>query len=116
MDNYYTQCPPKMEDGRFLTDYRTATTREEANKKAVAIVRDDEYRQYLQTKASSLVANDRKMSKTGTCKASASCVHNYPTRMTNRMFIDQMNAYNNQSINNVSYMCESFPDYDATTM
>jgi hypothetical protein len=32
MDNYYFNCPAKMDDGHFLTDYRTASTREEETK------------------------------------------------------------------------------------
>ena len=29
MDNYYQGCPPMMNDGRGLTDYRSSQVREE---------------------------------------------------------------------------------------
>lgn len=44
MDNFYQSCPPKMEDSRFLTDYRTSDVREYTAKQANNIERDDEYR------------------------------------------------------------------------
>ncbi len=114
MDNFHTQCPPRMSDARFLTDYRPAVMREEANKKAagVNIVRDDEYRQYLQQNSTKLINRERVMAKAHSCKPK-SCVHSYPTRVTNQQLADEMAAYNNQS-NGVVYMCESFPDYYAT--
>ena len=29
MDNFYKSCPPKMSDGRYLTDHNIASTREQ---------------------------------------------------------------------------------------
>ena len=62
MDNYWKKdcsemnggktcknvCPAKMDDGRYLQDFRSATRRDQYNKYINGIVRDDDYRLYLQ--------------------------------------------------------------------
>lgn len=48
MDNIFKSCPPKMEDGRFLTDYRTDSARNQYIKSINGLVRDDDYRIFLQ--------------------------------------------------------------------
>ena len=51
MDNFFKNCPPKMNDSRHLTDYRTATRREEYIKYVNNVVRNDDHRLFLQQNA-----------------------------------------------------------------
>lgn len=63
-DNRYSNCPPKMSDGRMFTDYRPrcltnfAVSHIEGN---FDLPNSYEYRQYLVANASTLMAKDRQM-------------------------------------------------------
>ncbi len=49
MDNYYTSCPPRMQDGgRHLGDFQSSVRRNEHIRHILGINRDDEYRLFLQ--------------------------------------------------------------------
>ena len=77
MDNYFKDCPPKMDDGRYLTDFRPTSIREQFIKSINGIVRDDEYRNFLQKNGESII--DREWSalrKTQSCHTNE-CVHIY---------------------------------------
>jgi len=116
MDNYYKGCPPKMSDGRFLTDYRTAGTREQYIKTINGFVRDDEYRMFLQTNADRIIDRERHYIKVKNSCPTLTCVHKYPTRVTNGELHDEMKLYNNVQLgrikfNNPKYpRCNNYPD------
>jgi len=94
MDNYYQKCPPMMSDGRLFTDFRTATRREETNKYINNIVRDDEYRLFLEQNAEVIMDNIWDYNKkTKNCWQNE-CIHNYPTRAFPPWFVDERKAYN----------------------
>lgn len=118
MDNYFKNCPPMMEDqGRHLGDYKTATRRNEYIKYINDIVRDDQYRLFLQKNGKEIL--DREWSwqrKNNSCWEN-DCVHNYPTRSLPRHMWQEREAYD--SITNPKThqalaplrKCESWADY-----
>lgn len=80
MDNYFKNCPAMMEDGQFLTDYQTATRRNEYIKYLNGIYRDDQYRLFLQQNANTFMNNEWEWNKTNNRCFVNPCVHQYPTR------------------------------------
>jgi hypothetical protein len=89
MDNYYPNCPAKMDDGRFLTDYRTASTREEATKQGLHIVRNDDYRVYLQTKGVAMVDKIWHEERLKDSCINNACAHQYPLRQNPKDFVHE---------------------------
>ena len=86
MDNYYSNCPPKMDDGRFLTNYKTSSCYNEYIKYMNGIVRDDDYRLFLQLNADKIMDSEwLHLRKNDSCWNNA-CVHKYPLRMDPRLF------------------------------
>lgn len=94
MDNYFIGCPPKMEDGRFLTDLRTANTREQYIKTINGFVRDDDYRLFLQQNAEKIMDREWDQLKTSNSCRTNCCVHKYPTRTTNGTSYEELKTYN----------------------
>jgi hypothetical protein len=116
MDNFYQGCPPKM-DGRHLGDYQSSTRRNEYIKYINDITRDDQYRLFLQLNGKEIM--DREWgyhNKYNRCNAT-DCVHNYPTRVNNGIFLQERVAYDSiYNLNtNKKYahlrQCEKFSDY-----
>jgi hypothetical protein len=89
MDNFYQSCPARMNDSRFITDYRNPTVRERENKKLFGTdLTEDMYRISLQKYGSKLYPD---MSKT--C-ATNSCIHKGRTRVVNTELYDELQRYN----------------------
>ena len=120
MDNYFKDCPPKMDDGRYLTDFRPTSIREQFIKSINGIVRDDEYRNFLQKNGESII--DREWSalrKTQSCHTNE-CVHIYQTRTTTVANLEEMRIYDalrtgqlTRSDPHYPY-CTAKPDYRLT--
>jgi hypothetical protein len=114
MDNYYKNCPPKMDDGRFTTNYKTASCYNEYIKYENGITRDDDYRLFLQLNADKMMDNDwLKLRKNDSCWNN-SCVHKYPLRMDPRDFtkeIENANLLFRSKLLPDNFKCESFADY-----
>ena len=111
MDNYFKECPAKMSDGRFLTDYRTATRREEQNKYVNGITRDDDFRLFQQLNANKIMEMTQDFNRQmNTCRPN-SCIHNYPTRMFPGWFRQEIEKYNSQAKGAV-YPCEKLENYN----
>lgn len=117
MDNYYKNCPARMNDARFLTDYRTANTREQNIKMINGFVNDDEYRLFLQQNASKVMDNSWDVIKNKNMCRTNSCIHTNPTRTTNLLSYRELNKYNAvrtgllQS-NDAAYPnCQQYADY-----
>jgi hypothetical protein len=83
-----------MEDqGRDLGDYKTATRRNEYIKYANDIQRDDQYRLFLQTNGTEMLDNMWKYQKKNNECHVNDCIHNYPTRMNPRQFVQERAAF-----------------------
>jgi hypothetical protein len=116
MDNFLNQCPPRMSDARLFTDYRTATRREEYVKYINNIVRDDEYRLFLQQKAETIMDNEwNHYRKTKSCWTNQ-CLYNSPTRVHPSSFTNELKAYNSLKTQETKqkFACEPQNDYRAT--
>jgi hypothetical protein len=117
MDNFFKTCPAMMSDGRLFTDYRTATRREQYNKYVNGIVRDDEYRMFMQTNASPIMDTTWNYNKEHNSCFVNKCVHTYPTRVPPAAFPEELQTYNDVMEHvppkrNVT--CSKYADYRAT--
>lgn len=93
MDNFFQNCPPKMEDGRHMTDYRTATRREEYFKYVNNIIRNDDQRMFLQQNGERIMDDEWNYhKKTASCWVNE-CVHTYPTRVYPPWFVEERLRY-----------------------
>lgn len=94
MDNFYHNCPPKMEDqGRHLGDFQTATRRNEYIKYINDIHRDDQYRLFLQSNGTDLLDNMWGYQRNYNSCPLIDCVHHYPLRTNPRQFVQEREAY-----------------------
>jgi hypothetical protein len=111
MDNFFKGCPAKMSDGRLFTDYRTATRREEYVKYINDIVRDDDYRMFLQKNTDKITENEWEYLKKNKRCFVNNCVHNYPTRVVPPMFVEERNNYNQAAMKKATFKCQNLEDY-----
>lgn len=116
MDNFFKTCPPKMSDGRLFTDYRTATRRNEYVKYVNNIVRDDDYRVFLQKNADTIMDNEWDYNRRNKSCWVNECVHNYPTRVYPPWFAEERIKYDSLFDPNrrVRYVCSNKNDYRLT--
>jgi hypothetical protein len=117
MDNFWKGCPPRMDDGRFLQDFRTPDRREQYIKAINGITRDDEQRKFYQNNAEVIMNKEWEiLTQKQSCFTNC-CVHNYPTRTTPGMNHEEMQIYNavrknKLQKNDPSYpSCKKLPDY-----
>jgi hypothetical protein len=92
MDNFYQNCPPKM-DGRDFGDYQSATRRNEYIKYVNDIHRDDQYRLFLQTNGTELLDNMWNYQRRFNSCPVQTCVHHYPLRTNPRQMVQEREAY-----------------------
>lgn len=116
MDNFFKECPAKMSDGRLLTDYRTPVRREEYVKYINNIVRDDEYRLFLQANAESIADNEWNYNKKNKSCWVNECVHTYPTRVHPPSFVEERMKHDLLSVPNrqQKFTCSPKNDYRMT--
>ena len=117
MDNYYTNCPARMDDARFLENYKSATCINEFIKYSNNIIRDDDYRLFLQLNADKMLDYEWMNLKRNNVCWNNSCVHKYPLRMDPRSFSKERNDANEQLKDAVlpnNFKCESYADYRMT--
>jgi hypothetical protein len=118
MDNFYSNCPARMDDGHFLTNYKTASSYNEYIKFMNGIVRDDDYRLFLQLNADKIMDSEwLYLKKNDSCWNNA-CVHKYNTRMDPRFFVQERDDANllfrtNELPKRLN--CPRFADYRLTT-
>ena len=110
MDNFYNKCPGMMSDGRFTSDFKTATRRNEYVKYINNIERDDQYRLFLQNNGNTIMNNIWDHHKQNDRCFVNRCVHTYPTRCTAAQLSEEMQKYNSAQ----EPGCETFEDYRAT--
>lgn len=118
MDNYFQSCPPMMEDqGRQLGDFKTATRRNEYIKYINDIWRDDQYRLFLQLNGKQIMDREWNYHKENNSCWVNECVHNYPTRVNNRLMWQERQIYDSQynpcTNEKLAKMrqCQKFQDY-----
>lgn len=94
MDNYYLNCPPKMNDqGRDISDFISSTRRDEYIKYVNDIYRDDQYRLFLQVNAKEVMDREWEFLRKNNSCWDNDCIHNYPTRSTMRQMVQERMAY-----------------------
>lgn len=94
MDNFFQNCPPKMQDqGRPLCDFQTATRRNEYIKYINDIWRDDQYRLFLQQNGKEVMDREWMFHRKNNSCWTNDCVHNYPTRVLPRQMYQERQAY-----------------------
>lgn len=112
MDNFFKKCPPKMEDGRFLQEFRSDTRVNEYIKYINKIYRDDDYRTFLQKNGDKILENEWKYLRNNNSCWENNCVHNYPTRVNPPWFVEERVKYDTRYVK--SYPCEKHPDFRLT--
>lgn len=112
MDNFYQTCPPKMSDGRHITDYRPHTHIEEQIKYINGITRDDDARLFLQGNADKIMNKEwQHLKETKSCWVNE-CVHKYPTHIYPPFFEQELRDYNSLSDpKHKPFVCEQYQDY-----
>jgi len=116
-DNFFKGCPPVMEDGRLFTDYRMSHRREQYNKSINGIVRDDEYRLFLQNNAENIMDKEWEYNRANNSCFVNVCAHNYPTRTPPGALHEEMELYNAVKTGKPVRrppVCEKFSDYRAS--
>ena len=117
MDNYYSNCPPRMDDARFTTNYKLDSSINEYIKYMNGITRDDDYRLFLQINANKLMDSEwMYLKKNDSCWNNA-CVHKYPLRMDPRLFVKERENANLLFQNKIipdDLRCDIYSDYRMT--
>ena len=117
MDNYYKNCPAKMNDGRFITNYKSSTCINEYIKYVNGITRDDEYRLFLQLNANQMMDSEWIYLRQNDSCWNNACVHKYPLRMDPRDFTqERLNAnmlFKNDTLP-IKFECKNRDDYRLT--
>ena len=116
MDNYYTNCPPRSYS-RDLTNYKTPSMINEYIKYENGIVRDDDYRLFLQTNAEKMMDSEWLFLRENYSCFNNACVHNYPLRMNPKMFTEERKKADSlfkDKILNDNLKCPKFADYRMT--
>lgn len=117
MDNFYQNCPAKMDDGRFTTNYRTDSCINEQIKFVNGITRDDDYRYFLQQNGEKLMDSEWNYLKNNFNCNNNACVHNYPLRMDPNNFKDEREKADLLFLSNDlpdNLKCNMYADYRLT--
>jgi hypothetical protein len=109
MDNYWKGCPPRMDDGRFLQDFRSPSRREQYIKHINGIVRDDDQRMFYQQNAEQIMDREWQiLRRTQSCFTNA-CIHNYPTRTSPGSNYEELQMYNAVRKNKIMKEDKQYP-------
>ena len=116
MDNFFKSCPANMSDGRIFTDYRTSSRREQYNKTINGLVREDDYRAFLQSNGSKILDRIWTHNKEIYGCFPNQCIHRSPTRTTPANQYNEMQYYNAVRQNKpvaIKPVCAPLLDYRA---
>jgi len=96
MDNYNQNCPALMSDGRFLTDYRSATVREQLFRLNNGLEDENKARTVRIDNAEQILDNEwKQMMATQVCNNTKYCYNTNPlTRTTTHLNNAKILAYN----------------------
>lgn len=113
MDNFHKGCPALMSDGRLFTDYRPVNKREQYIKSINGIVREDDYRMFLQNKGKEIMNREWNYHVENTKCTANVCIHTYPTRTPPGSLHEEMALYNavRSGKTNKIPVCRSLEDY-----
>lgn len=117
MDNYFKPCPAMMDDrGRHVADFKTSTRRNEYIKFINGIVRDDEYRLFLQKYGTEFMNKEWHYYRDNFSCHVNDCVHKYPTRQSPMDLAVEREIYDSKYNKNHKILaplrkCEKFNDY-----
>lgn len=117
MDNYFKDCPAKMEDrGRFISDYKTSTRLNEYIKYVNGITRDDDFRLFLQEKGDVFMDREWQYYKSKFSCHPNDCVHKYPTRQSPMDLAAEKRLYDSRFNKNRDQLakmrvCNKYDDY-----
>ena len=117
MDNFFKQCPPRMDDGRLFLDARTAVRREEYIKFINNIERDDEHRLFYQKNADEIMKREWDFIRSKKSCSLKECVHTYPTRVYPPWFVEERVKHDSlrDPSRSQKYQCQKYDDYRLTT-
>ena len=113
-DNYFQNCPPKMGGFRELTNYQTDAFINEQIKQNLNIVRDDQYRVFLQNNGQQILDNTWDFYKNNYSCWNNQCIfRNKRTIIPPTVFPEEMKRWNGLTDNSNIYIypCELSPDY-----
>lgn len=110
MDNYFQKCPAMMEDGKFLSDYKSSNVRELGTRKDNNINTNNDYRQFLQNNTVKLMDNIWNKMKENTCIENG-CISTNPTYVQSGYFNGQLKKYNEMMQNEKAFPCQKNNDY-----
>jgi hypothetical protein len=98
MDNYFNECPPMMNDGRLLTDYRSSQIREEIFKYRNCARSENEARTMRIENADSIMDEEwNHIRKTRSCYPNNKCFHQQPTSRVTTLYNNaELLAYNQE--------------------
>lgn len=96
MDNYFKQCPPKMNDSRGFTDYRSSQVREEFFRHNNCLKSENETRLFRTDNADVIIDNEwESILNKNYCRPNKYCYHLAPTtRVTNEYNTAELLSYN----------------------
>jgi hypothetical protein len=116
MDNFFKGCPPRMNDGRFLEDFRQANTREQYIRTINGITTGDDYRLFLQNNAATIMNSEwNHLRKNNSCLTNR-CIHNYPTRTSPGSNYTELMTYNKIRTHHPDYSVENYPNGNCKKM
>ena len=98
MDNYFHECPPMMEDGRGLTDYRSSQVREEIFRFMNCVGSENEGRTLRIDNGEHIMDREwNNLRDTRSCFPQKKCFHQNPaTRVTTAYNNAEILAYNGE--------------------
>lgn len=120
MDNFFKNCPAKMSDSRFLTDWRSSDVREQYIRSINGFVRTDEFRTFMQVNGESIMDNEWQiLKKNNTCPLDT-CIFTLPTRVSSGENHNELELYDNVKTGKLTKQdpkyprCKQYNDYRMT--
>lgn len=107
MDNFYKNCQPKMQDGRFLTDYMSSNYRENFIQKNNRIFRNDDYRFFLQDYGKGFMDKEWQIEKNKICKQQNN-IHKFPLIVSQKEMTIEKKMYDNNYMINNQYLTNDY--------
>lgn len=96
-DNYNKNCPAKMSDGRFITDYKNSKYRDLYISHINGMKSHTEYRNFLSGNAEKIISNINEYHNANNAgKGNSKCVHVYATTTNMTEMAAERAAYDNK--------------------
>jgi len=97
MDNYFTDCPAMMSDGRLFTDYRSSQVREEIFRDKNCLLSENQAREFRYNNGEKILDYEwNNLKSTKYCHPKKKCYHKAPITRTTSIYNNaELLAYNN---------------------